>query len=257
MHLSSWAVTLVACFTAVNAFELRAPAGGFLSKRRTEASPCGHNIAGKDFHHSAKKGCVECGHSAKGQELYLTASKTCVAKCPLGFSGDHRSASMSPAVLGTRKCDHVTKHKPTSSKPAHSSFVFHTTPCTSPSTVARSTAAAATTPGHTTRALELLDLERNRLPDYQLLGHCEFLHLGFGRPVLQQHPRSGQQRFRSGLLRHEFCIVAFHLELVRHHSNLGLKLCFGLLYCYSCIFIVSDTFNGICLRFVWIQLSGI
>ncbi|KAL8293279.1 hypothetical protein RQP46_000973 [Phenoliferia psychrophenolica] len=141
MHLSIWTVTLVACFTAVSAFELRAPtAGGFLSKRRTEASPCGHNVAGKDFHHSAKKGCVECGHSTKGQELYLTASKTCVAKCPSGFAGDHRR-------------------------------VFMFTP---------------------------------PAPDYQLLE-----------------------------------------ERISRHSNLDLKLCFGLLYCYSCLFIFSDPSNGI------------
>ncbi|KAL8276336.1 hypothetical protein RQP46_011261 [Phenoliferia psychrophenolica] len=230
MHLLGWTVTIVACFTAVNAFEWGTTADGLLAKRRTEASPCGHNEAGKNFHHSAKKGCVECGHneagkgfphsvtkgcvecghSSKGEELYLTTSKTCVPKCPQGF-------------VETRKCDHVAKHHHHPSKPAHSSFVTHAYPH----------------PSHSTA--------RAACFDYVVVGPGEH-PFQRGQPLaLRQHAQlcSWQQCFGIRLpLRKRFCIDSVYLGgdfVERVHRDpdiidLAVKLCFSLFHGHPFIF---------------------
>ncbi|KAL8278117.1 hypothetical protein RQP46_009441 [Phenoliferia psychrophenolica] len=92
MHIQTWAITLAACLSAVNALGGDPHTGATLAKRRSKkvAGPCGVNEAGKNFPHSAAKLCTKCGHSAAGVELYLTPAKHCFSKCPPGYVGDHK-----------------------------------------------------------------------------------------------------------------------------------------------------------------------
>ncbi|KAL8278588.1 hypothetical protein RQP46_009080 [Phenoliferia psychrophenolica] len=100
MHLFSWILPLLACLAAVSASRQQGHDGG-IGKRHTTSTTgqCGHNLAGKNFPYTPRKGCVECGHSAEGKTLYLTESKTCVTKCPSGFAAD---SSKFPQALSRR-----------------------------------------------------------------------------------------------------------------------------------------------------------